>query len=64
MTQGLQARNEWGWDNVQTPGTHYTPHQGDMRETHVASRKKWKQEKKGKGVGGTLEDELGEWVGE
>lgn len=40
MTQELQARKEWGWDNMQTSGMHYTPHQGDMRETHVASRKK------------------------
>lgn len=39
MTQGLQARNDWGWDKVHSPGTHYTPHQGGVRETHVANRK-------------------------
>lgn len=38
MTQGLQARNDRGWDKVHSPGTHYTPHQGVMRETHVANR--------------------------
>lgn len=39
MTQGLQARNDWGRDKVHSPGTQYTPHQGAMRETHVAKRK-------------------------
>lgn len=49
---------------VHSPGTHYTPHQGAMRETHVANRRLWKQGKKGKGGGETLEEELCEWVGE
>lgn len=63
MTQGLQARNDWGWDEVHSPGTHYRPHQGVVRETHVANRKTWKQKKKGKGGGWeTLEEELCEWA--
>lgn len=55
MTQGLQAMNDCGQDKVHTLGAQYTPHQGNVRENHVANRKKWKQGKKGKGVGGTLE---------
>lgn len=62
MTQGLQARNDWGWDNVHSPGTHSTPHQGDLIETHVASWKTWKlgekRERRGRNTGrGTV------WVG-
>lgn len=65
MTQGLQARNEWGWDGVHFPGTHSIPHQGVVRETLVASRKTLKQRKgKRRGGGGMLEEELYEWVGE
>lgn len=64
MTQGLQARNEWGWDGVHFPGTHSIPHQGVLRETLVAGRKTLKQRKGKGGRWGMLEEELCEWVGE
>lgn len=52
MTQGLQTRNDWGWDKVHSPGTHYSIyHIKGMRETHVANRKTLKQREKGKGGG-------------
>ena len=64
MTQGLQARNDWGRDKVHSPGTHYTPHQGVVREAHVANREalETEEERERRGGGEHLE-ELCEWVG-
>lgn len=64
MTKGLQARNEWGWDKVHSPGTHCTPHQGTMRNSCGQQKDMENRGRKGKeGGGGTLEEELCEWVG-
>lgn len=49
---------------MHSPGTHHTPHQGVVRETHVADRKTLEAEEERERRGRkTLEEELCEWVG-
>lgn len=62
MTQGLQTGNDWGWDEVHSPGTHHAPHQGFVRETHVANRKTQKRVEERERRGRNTSEGI-EWVG-
>lgn len=61
MTQGLQARNDWGLDTRNS--LHYTPHQGEVRGTHVANRETlWTEEERERRGRNTWRNCVSGWV--